>query len=130
MQTALDGKEPTIAAGTSSQYWRGDKVWSSPVTSDINDAVQTQAPNCTAVKNYVSAQVGAGMSASNWTSGNSIDVVHGFGTKDVIVSVYDNVTLKDIYVDSVMRYDADLNKVTLTASEAPSGAGWRVLVRR
>jgi hypothetical protein len=26
-QTALDGKEPTIAAGTVTQYWRGDKTW-------------------------------------------------------------------------------------------------------
>lgn len=27
LQTALDAKEPTIAAGTTSQYWRGDKSW-------------------------------------------------------------------------------------------------------
>lgn len=27
LQTALDGKEPTIAAGTTAQYWRGDKTW-------------------------------------------------------------------------------------------------------
>ena len=27
LQTALDSKEPTIAAGTTAQYWRGDKSW-------------------------------------------------------------------------------------------------------
>lgn len=27
LQTALDGKEPTITSGTTSQYWRGDKTW-------------------------------------------------------------------------------------------------------
>jgi len=27
LQTALDSKEPTIAAGTTLQYWRGDKTW-------------------------------------------------------------------------------------------------------
>lgn len=27
INTALNGKEPAIAAGTSSQYWRGDKTW-------------------------------------------------------------------------------------------------------
>jgi hypothetical protein len=27
LQTALDGKEPTISAGTTAQYWRGDKSW-------------------------------------------------------------------------------------------------------
>lgn len=26
-QTALNGKEPTIAPGTTAQYWRGDKTW-------------------------------------------------------------------------------------------------------
>jgi hypothetical protein len=27
LQTALDGKEPSIAVGTTAQYWRGDKSW-------------------------------------------------------------------------------------------------------
>ncbi len=27
LNTALNGKEPTITAGTTSQYWRGDKTW-------------------------------------------------------------------------------------------------------
>lgn len=27
LQTALDGKEATIGAGTTAQYWRGDKTW-------------------------------------------------------------------------------------------------------
>lgn len=27
LQTALDGKEATITAGTTAQYWRGDKSW-------------------------------------------------------------------------------------------------------
>jgi hypothetical protein len=27
LQTALDGKEPSIAAGTTAQYWRGDKTF-------------------------------------------------------------------------------------------------------
>lgn len=27
LTTALSGKEPTIAAGTTAQYWRGDKSW-------------------------------------------------------------------------------------------------------
>ena len=27
LQTAIDGKEPTIAAGTTAQFWQGDKTW-------------------------------------------------------------------------------------------------------
>lgn len=32
-QTALNGKEPTISAGTTAQYWRGDKTWQDFVTA-------------------------------------------------------------------------------------------------
>jgi hypothetical protein len=51
-QTALDAKEPTITAGTSAQYWRGDKSWQAldkaavglsnvDNTSDANKPVST-----------------------------------------------------------------------------------------
>jgi len=50
--TALSGKEPTITAGTTSQYWRGDKSWQTlnksavglsnvDNTSDINKPIST-----------------------------------------------------------------------------------------
>ncbi len=35
-QTALDTKEPTITAGTSGQYWRGDKTWQTLSKSTIS----------------------------------------------------------------------------------------------
>lgn len=52
LQTALDGKEATIAAGTTAQYWRGDKTWQAlnkaavglgnvDNTSDANKPVST-----------------------------------------------------------------------------------------
>ena len=51
-QTALNGKEATVASGTSAQYWRGDKVWTTldkaavglnnvDNTSDANKPVST-----------------------------------------------------------------------------------------
>lgn len=51
-QAALDTKEPTIAAGTTSQYWRGDKTWQTlnaatvglgnvNNTSDVNKPIST-----------------------------------------------------------------------------------------
>jgi hypothetical protein len=51
-QTALNGKEPTISVGTSSQYYRGDKTWQTldktavglpnvDNTSDVNKPVST-----------------------------------------------------------------------------------------
>jgi hypothetical protein len=51
-QTALNGKEPTISVGTSSQYYRGDKTWQTldktavglpnvDNTSDLNKPIST-----------------------------------------------------------------------------------------
>jgi hypothetical protein len=39
LQTALDGKEPTITAGTTAQYWRGDKSWQTLPTYDLSPYV-------------------------------------------------------------------------------------------
>lgn len=52
MQTALDGKEASIAGGAANQYWRGDKTWhdldktvvglgSVDNTSDVNKPIST-----------------------------------------------------------------------------------------
>lgn len=52
MTTALAGKEPTIAAGTTSQYWKGNKTWATldktavglanvDNTSDVNKPVSS-----------------------------------------------------------------------------------------
>ena len=37
LQTALDGKEPSITIGTAAQFWRGDKTWQ-PLSSMTIDA--------------------------------------------------------------------------------------------
>jgi len=36
LNSALAGKEPTITAGTSSQYWRGDKTWQALTTAAVS----------------------------------------------------------------------------------------------
>ncbi len=35
LQTQLNGKEPTIATGTASQFWKGNKSWATLVAGDI-----------------------------------------------------------------------------------------------
>jgi hypothetical protein len=35
LQTQLNGKEPTITAGTASQFWKGNKSWATLVAGDI-----------------------------------------------------------------------------------------------
>jgi hypothetical protein len=43
VQTQLSAKEPTITAGTTNQYWRGDKTWQS-FSSDIRASVSASSP--------------------------------------------------------------------------------------
>lgn len=148
--TQLNLKEPTITAGTTSQYWRGDKSWQTLNTDAVSEGSNqyftsgraqtaavvdstagsetTQAPSVSAVKLAIAAASASGLSAANWSTGSTFALTHGFGTKDVLVAVYDIDSSAEIYVDSVVRNS--VNEVTLTASEAPSGSGWRVLVRR
>ena len=42
LTTDLAGKEPTIAAGTSTQYWRGDKTWQ---TLTFSKSITVEAPS-------------------------------------------------------------------------------------
>lgn len=65
---------------------------------------------------------------ANWVTGDGTSkvVTHSFGTKDVVVEVYDKTDDQTIMIDTVIR--TDTNTVTLTSSEAPPAAGWRVLV--
>jgi hypothetical protein len=72
---------------------------------------------------------GGGKYMDTWETadGTSISITHGFGTRDVSVSLYDLDSQADIQVDSIVRTDD--NTVQLTASAAPSGTGWRVIIR-
>jgi len=36
IQTQLNAKEPTISAGTTAQYWRGDKTWQVPAGGTLS----------------------------------------------------------------------------------------------
>lgn len=46
--TALGGKEPTITAGTSSQYWRGDKSWQTLNTTAVAEGTNQYFTNARA----------------------------------------------------------------------------------
>lgn len=65
---------------------------------------------------------------ANWVTGDGTSkaITHSFGTKDIVVQVYDKTDDQTIFVDTIIR--TDTNTVTLTSSEAPGASGWRVLV--
>lgn len=136
LQTQLNGKEPAITVGTTSQYWRGDKTWYSPVVDSTAGNETDQAASVAAMKTYVGSYSG-GTYAADWTSGTSITLTHGLGSEDITVNIYDKTTKREILVDEINRGDATLptpldttTKVTLTAGVAPTGSGWRVVVRK
>lgn len=68
--------------------------------------------------------------AATWASGDgtSKTVTHNLGSTDVRVELYEIDSGETVMVDSVTRSSG--NAVALTASEAPSGSGWKVLVSK
>ncbi|MDR6455489.1 gp53-like domain-containing protein [Variovorax paradoxus] len=60
-QTALNGKEPTIAAGTTSQFWRGDKTWAdfaTTVRAAVLTGLSTATSTAVAATDTVLAAIG------------------------------------------------------------------------
>lgn len=72
--------------------------------------------------------LGGGKYTATWTTGTSDTFTHGFGTTDITVNIYDVDSGEEIFVHSIVRDDS--NDITLTASQAPTGSGWRVVVRK
>ena len=61
-QTALDGKEDTISAGTTSQYWRGDKSWqtldkSAVGLGNVDNTSDSNKPISTATQTALDAKL-------------------------------------------------------------------------
>ena len=63
---------------------------------------------------------------TDWTAGTSLVVTHNLDSEDVFVQIVNKNNSQLILVD-VVEF-TDNNTVTLTASEAPTGAGWRVML--
>lgn len=84
-QTALSGKEPTIAAGTTAQYWRGDKSWQALNKSavglpNVDNTTDAAKPVSTATQaalnskmNVSGGSFGGGIVAPYVASSGSID---------------------------------------------------------
>lgn len=147
-QTALNAKEPTITAGTTLQYWRGDKSWQTLDTSSVPENVNQyftdtraktaavvnstagnetdQAPSVSSIKSYISSY-GSGAISYSWltSDGASKTITHNLNKATVSVSIYDE-TGEDIYVDVIDR--TNTNEVVLTSSVAPTGT-WTVVIR-
>lgn len=65
---------------------------------------------------------------ANWITadGTSKTVTHNLNSTDIMVTIFDKTDGSTIEVDSEVR--TDVNTLTLTASDTPGAAGWRVLI--
>jgi len=148
VSTALSGKEPSISAGTTSQYWRGDKSWQTLDTLAVAENINLyftdtrartaavlnstagnetdQAASVSAMKSYVAAQ-GGGAVSYTWSTlvGTTKSITHNLNKATVSVTIYDE-NGEDIFVDTVDRTSNDA--LSLTSSAVPTG-NWTVIIR-
>lgn len=114
---------PSVTAALKLSAASPDAGQFNAVTSLETDGLQVQVQN-----SDVQAVVDGYSFKTNWTSGTTFSATHNLGSRDVLVQLYDNTTFETLYVDSVVRTDS--NTVDFTSSSAPTGSGWRVLIRR
>jgi hypothetical protein len=88
---SLTGKEPTIASGTTSQYWRGDKTWqtfptiTTPTLDEVTDVGNTTTNSITVgglVVNYPSGS-GVATSITKGGAGEALTVTKTSGSGNV-----------------------------------------------
>jgi hypothetical protein len=102
------------------------------VTDIIDDLLPSQSGNNGkflttdgSITSWASVGGVSGVAAftADWTSGTTTVINHGLNTANVVVSVIDNQS-DIVYVDIDVT---DVDNITLTSSEAPSGT-WKVVI--
>jgi len=84
LTSALSGKEPTITAGTSAQWWRGDKTWALLSAADIGPGYWL--PNRYTSGNYYCCASSASSSTSNALGNQTLRVAPWIVTQAISVS--------------------------------------------
>ena len=147
IQTQINGKEPTltkgnltgtanrtgVTGGTGAVIGSGavinidTSLLPSPVIGDVGKALLATGADTAAWTTISVATYGA---ETTWAAADGVTkvITHNYGTRAVIVQIYDLTTYDTIYVDSVVR--TDTNTVTLTSSSAPPAGGWSVCILR
>lgn len=99
-----------------------------PASGDVFLFADVSASN--ALRSGTLAQIQAfSRATATWitSDGTTKSVSHGLGTTDVAVEIYIIDTGETILVDIITR--TDNNTVSLTASSAPTGSGWKIVIQ-
>lgn len=107
LQTALDAKQPSIAAGTTAQYWRGDKTW------------QTLNAAAVGLGNVENTALSTWAGSANLTTLGTISsgIWHGTDIEDTYISSAAVWNAKE----SALTFSAPLSRVANTITLAASG---------
>lgn len=99
LQTALDGKEATITAGTTGQYYRGDKSWqtldkAAVGLANVDNTSDTNKPISTATQTALDGKAASSHAhaAGDTTSGTFATARLGSGTADGTTVLVGNQT--------------------------------------
>lgn len=119
--------------GTLTLTLRNEAITSkTDVTPAADDYILISDSDDSANLKKVSLQSVVNLSGANftatWTTGTSLQIQHNLNSRDVLIQLYSLDTYEDILVESIVR--TTLDSIDLTASEAPTGSGWKVLIRR
>ena len=95
--------------------------------ADVNDSNSLKKAT---LQEILDLGIGGGKITATWITADDVTkaIVHSLETLDVSVTIYDIDSGEDILVQSIVR--TDVNTVTLTSSEAPTGSGWKVIIRK
>ena len=107
-QTALDGKEPTITAGASSQYWRGDKTFQ---TLDKSTVGLGNVDNTSDANKPISSATQTALDGKEPTVGTG--AINEYWRGDKTWQTIDKVSLEINNVNNT----SDLNKPISTATQ-------------
>lgn len=122
VDTALSGKEPTITAGTTAQYWRGDKSWQT-----LNKtAVGLSSVENTALSTWVgSTNISAVGTITNGTwSGSTIGISKGgtnltsLGTANQLLRVNSGASALEYFTPT---WTSNTGTVTSVSMTVPTG---------
>ena len=88
LQSALDAKENSIASGTTSQYWRGDKTWqtlnkAAVGLSNVDNTSDADKPVSSATQTALNAKQDTLVSGTNIRTINGVGIL---GSGDITVS--------------------------------------------